>query len=94
MSFSKAGSEFCCPLYRHSFQVYQDLGLVTTMIFQEELKASRLPLRRRQLLNHITDGMAHIRPQELCAEIPVLTTSYNGGYRTITYRALADAIMV
>jgi len=48
--------------------------------------------RSKQLINNIIDGTAKERPRALYAEIPRLSDSYEGGYRPITYRALANAI--
>lgn len=46
----------------------------------------------KQLLNNIVDGMSTIRPSALYAEIPNKSDTYDSGYRSITYRALANAI--
>lgn len=48
--------------------------------------------RHKQLLNNIVDGMANTRPSALYAEVPYLADSYDGGYRKITFAALANAI--
>ena len=46
----------------------------------------------KQLLNNIVDGMSTIRPSAIYAEIPTKSDTYDSGYRSITYRALANAI--
>ncbi|KAL9023247.1 MAG: hypothetical protein Q9196_007318, partial [Gyalolechia fulgens] len=46
----------------------------------------------KQLLNNIVDGTAKVRPSAIYAEIPRSFESYAQGYRTITYRALANAV--
>ena len=47
---------------------------------------------KKQLLNHIIDGLARVKPSTPYAEIPVSTVSYDEGYRRITYGALANAV--
>lgn len=46
----------------------------------------------KQLLNHMVDDIARVRPCSVWAEMPVSTTSYEAGFRKITYRMLANAI--
>ena len=48
--------------------------------------------RNKQLLNNIVDGMAKTRPWAIYAEIPRSSNSYEDGYRTVTYSALANAV--
>ena len=48
--------------------------------------------QKKQLLNNIVDGMAKTRPSALYAEIPISLTSYEAGFRKITYGVLANAI--
>ena len=48
--------------------------------------------QRKQLLPNIIDGMAKVRPQALYAETPRSPTSYEDGYRKVTYRDLANAV--
>ncbi len=48
--------------------------------------------RRKQLLPNIIDGMANTRPWALYAETPRSLTTYDAGYRKITYGAFANAI--
>ena len=47
---------------------------------------------RRQLLNHMVDGISKARPNAVWAEIPKSVTSYASGYRRITYQNLANAV--
>ena len=47
---------------------------------------------RKQLLNHMVDGMAQVRPESVWAKIPQDNLSYDAGYRKITYRLFANAI--
>ena len=48
--------------------------------------------QNKQLLNHIVDGTAKIRPSAVYAEVPRSSDSYEQGYRSVTYRAFANAI--
>ncbi|PQE07334.1 NRPS-like enzyme protein [Rutstroemia sp. NJR-2017a WRK4] len=48
--------------------------------------------QRKQLLNHIVDGLAQARPESIWAKIPRDSLSYDAGYRKITYRMMANAI--
>lgn len=48
--------------------------------------------KRRQLLPNLYDGMANIRPSALYALIPRSFTSYDSGYRKVTYSQLANAV--
>ena len=48
--------------------------------------------QNKQLLNNIVDGMSKVKPSAIYAEIPNNFDTYDGGYRSITYRALANAI--
>ncbi|KAI9842652.1 MAG: putative NRPS-like protein biosynthetic cluster [Sclerophora amabilis] len=66
---------------------------MATLQFQEGTKDPPLPVhQRKQLLNNIVDGMANARPRALYAELPISPTSYDAGYRKVTYGALANAI--
>ena len=47
---------------------------------------------RKQLLNHLVDGMARTRPNSVWAKIPVDDTSYEAGYRKLTYKLMANAV--
>ena len=51
--------------------------------------ASKTPM---ELLNHIIDRRAHETPEMLYAEIPRSPSSFNEGFRQITYSAFANAI--
>ncbi len=48
--------------------------------------------KRKQLLNHMVDGLAQARPFSVWAEIPNSATSYEAGFRKVTYRDLSNAI--
>lgn len=50
------------------------------------------PAPPKKLLNHIVDDMAREKPDVLYAEIPLSPTSFDAGFRRVTYRALANAI--
>lgn len=65
---------------------------MASLQFSEGPSAPQPLLRRKQLLNHIVDGMAKARPSAVWAEIPRSITSYELGFRKITYRSLANAI--
>lgn len=45
-----------------------------------------------QLLPHIVDHYAQVKPDAIYAEYPVNPMSYDDGYRPITYKAFANAI--
>lgn len=47
---------------------------------------------KKQLLNHIIDGLAQVRPESVWAKIPKDSLSYDAGYRKITYNLMANAI--
>ncbi|KAF7595540.1 hypothetical protein BBP40_005575 [Aspergillus hancockii] len=47
---------------------------------------------RSQLIPHIIDHYAKIKPDAVYAEYPISPLTYESGYRPITYRALANAI--
>ncbi|KAL2785317.1 acetyl-CoA synthetase-like protein, partial [Aspergillus keveii] len=47
---------------------------------------------RTQLLPHIVDHYARVKPDAIYAEYPVSPTSYENGYRPITFKAFANAI--
>lgn len=47
---------------------------------------------KKQLLNHIIDGLAQVRPESVWAKIPKDSLSYDAGYRKITYKLMANAI--
>ena len=62
---------------------------MASVIFNED---SLVPLRRKQLLNNIVDGLAKVRPGTFYAEVPRSSTSYDEGYRKISYANFANAI--
>jgi len=45
-----------------------------------------------QLLNHVVDYVARVKPQALYAEFPLSPLSYEAGFRKITYGTFANAI--
>jgi acyl-coenzyme A synthetase/AMP-(fatty) acid ligase len=47
---------------------------------------------RSQLVPHIIDHYAKVKPDAIYAEYPKSPLSYENGYRPITFRALANAI--
>lgn len=47
---------------------------------------------KRKVLTNIVDFMAKKHPQALFAEFPVSPTSYDVGYRKITYENIANAV--
>ncbi|KAE8363507.1 hypothetical protein BDV27DRAFT_129836 [Aspergillus caelatus] len=47
---------------------------------------------RTQLLPHIVDHYAKVKPEAIYAEYPVSLMSYEDGYRPITFKAFANAI--
>ena len=65
---------------------------MASLQFSEGPGAPEPLLRRKQLRNHIVDGIAKARPLAVWAEVPSSTTSYELGFRKITYRSLANAI--
>jgi acyl-CoA synthetase (AMP-forming)/AMP-acid ligase II len=50
------------------------------------------PNGRKKLLNHIVDDIARAHPNAPYAEIPVSSTSFDQGFRKVSYRAFANAI--
>ena len=46
----------------------------------------------KQLLNHMVDDLARLTPSAVWVETPISTTSYEYGFRKITYRMLASAV--
>ena len=65
---------------------------MTSLQFCEDPNGPQPYLHRKQLLIHMVDGLAGARPFSIWAEIPRSPTSYEGGYRKVTYRALSNAI--
>ena len=46
----------------------------------------------KQLLNHMVDNLARLTPSDTWVEMPISTTTYEQGFRKITYRMLANAV--
>lgn len=67
-------------------------GRMATLQFSEGSDTPTVLHRKKQLLPNIVDGIAKIRPEAIYAEIPRSRTSYESGYRKITYKDLANAI--
>lgn len=65
---------------------------MATIQFSEGVVAPAPLPQQKQLLNNIIDGMARIRPWALYAEVPNSLTTYEAGFRKITYGNLANAI--
>ncbi|MCJ1270590.1 hypothetical protein MMC22_010487 [Lobaria immixta] len=65
---------------------------MASIIFPEGTRSPKPAYQKKQLLNHIVDGMAHARPHALYAEFPKSTTTYDAGFYKITYAALANAV--
>lgn len=65
---------------------------MATLQFSEGTIVPTTVHRRKQLLPNIIDGMAKTRPWALYAETPRSLTTYDAGYRKVTYCALANAI--
>ena len=65
---------------------------MASLLFSEGHELPTALHGRKQLVPHMIDGMANTRPWALYAETPVSLTTYDSGYREITYRALASAI--
>lgn len=63
-----------------------------TLQFSEGPSPPQPVLQQKQLLNHIIDGLAQTRPESVWAKIPRDPSSYDAGYRKITYRLMANAI--
>ena len=58
----------------------------------KDINPSRPPYGDEEILINIVDYTAKNFPQALYAEIPVSPTSYDSGYRKITYDILANAV--
>ncbi|MCJ1463039.1 hypothetical protein MMC07_001643 [Pseudocyphellaria aurata] len=65
---------------------------MASIIFPEGSRAPYPRYPKKQLLNHIVDGMARARPHALYAEFPKSATTYDAGFYKITYAALANAV--
>lgn len=65
---------------------------MASIIFPEGFQSSKPGHQKKQLLNHMVDGMARARPHALYGEFPKSATSYDQGFYKITYAALANAI--
>jgi len=68
---------------------------MATIVFEEGHGGPKHPNHshsKKQLLNNIIDGMVRTRPNALWAVVPVSTTTYEAGYRKVTYYALANAV--
>ncbi|THV48643.1 hypothetical protein BGAL_0236g00130 [Botrytis galanthina] len=62
---------------------------MASILFEE---VGLVPVRRKQLLNNIVDGLAKVRPGTVYAEVPRSAISYEEGYRKISYANFANAI--
>ncbi|TVY94015.1 Non-canonical non-ribosomal peptide synthetase [Lachnellula willkommii] len=58
---------------------------------ENTIPAQDLP-QRKQLFNHLVDGLAQTRPEAAWAKIPKNELSYDGGYRKVSYKMMANAI--
>lgn len=65
---------------------------MASLQFTEGSNVPRPSSKRKQLLNHMVDGLAQARPFSVWAEIPNSATSYEPGFRRVTYRDLSNAI--
>ncbi|KAM0191079.1 hypothetical protein ACHAPC_002348 [Botrytis cinerea] len=62
---------------------------MASILFEED---ALKPIRRKQLLNNLVDGLAKVRPGTIYAEVPRSSISYEFGYRKISYANFANAI--
>lgn len=65
---------------------------MASIIFPEGSQAPKPAYQKKQLLNHMVDGMARTRPYALYGEFPKSATSFDAGFYKITYAALANAV--
>lgn len=65
---------------------------MTSLQFSEGPDSPEPYTHRKQLLNHMVDGLAKARPLSVWAETPKSTTSYEAGFHKVTYRAFSNAI--
>lgn len=65
---------------------------MATLQFSEGTDSPTVLQRRKQLLPNIIDGMAETRPEAIYVEVPCSRTSYEDGYRKITYKDFANGI--
>lgn len=65
---------------------------MSSILFDEGSPAPPRPVSKKQLLPHIVDGMANSQPFALYAEYPFSPTSYEPGFRKVTYRDLANVV--
>lgn len=54
--------------------------------------AAPTPMRRKQLLCHVVDERAKASPNAVYAEIPRSLSTYDAGFRKVTYADFANAI--
>lgn len=65
---------------------------MATLQFTEGAGVPEPWTERKQLLNHIVDGLAQACPYGIWAEIPTSSTDYDVGFRRVTYRELSNAV--
>ena len=65
---------------------------MTTPEYQGRETAPDFPFGKPDILNNIVDSRAERNPRALYAAFPISDTSYEAGYRKITYQDLANAV--
>jgi acyl-coenzyme A synthetase/AMP-(fatty) acid ligase len=58
---------------------------------EKSIPAKALP-QRKQMFNHLIDGLAQTRPEATWAKIPKDELTYESGYRKVSYKMMANAI--
>lgn len=84
--------EYICSAEIGKSDTAKGAPTMATLHFSEGTDVPRYLHRRKQLLPNIIDGMANTRPWALYAETPRSLTTFDAGYRKITYGRLANAI--
>jgi hypothetical protein len=70
---------------------YSSQSIAAFHFYETNIPAMALP-QRKQLFNHLIDGLAHTRPEASWARIPKNESSYEDGYRKVSYKMMANAI--
>ena len=47
---------------------------------------------KKRLVNTLVDDLAKTHPEKLYAEVPISSTTFEAGFRKVTYAALANAV--
>lgn len=76
-------------IHQHSLET---LSIMASYVFEEGTVTPPRPVQKKQLLVNVVDGLAKFQANALYAEYPYSATSYEAGYRKITYALFANAV--